>query len=367
MGLRRATGLLGCVMVCVAACGQGGVGTSKPVAREMNGPAKGGVRAEHRGMKDGLDKREEHDSGMRTDVGAAESVAADGSNQPVSVKTIVPESNPPPAPGSGSGSSALTTALTAQTDSAVAIVPLSNTTSQAGDTGATASSATPQATASPIPTIVPTAPAASAAPVAPADPCVGGTVLESNVNVVLAASAQSCMWNANGNGAEAVGVVTARSVRTATIPVPADSKVCALKVSAPAQQFSFDDDVFLTLGDVLLYSSQNHNGLFAKRSGFALFDWSRIKGSPLKSGQGPYCLGAAEGVSSCVVPPSPTVGELSMRFDDAMLRRATDAARPASTITPWSVSLYAIGDDDASDCQHGKLDLRVTVSYAKTK
>lgn len=178
-----------------------------------------------------------------------------------------------------------------------------------------------------------------------------------------------CAWGEDGNLEMAQGVVTARAEQHLTLPLPEDAVVCDLTMSFEVdpgfeQVIYYDDNMFFTFNDVVLAASYGPMVDTLPKDGlFARWDWASLAGMPFDfdSATPTYCLGEAEGLSACDIPPPETNGPIALAFDPGLVNQLSFAALQAGT---FDYAFVTIGDNDPDvDCYHDAFTIEVEAPY----
>lgn len=173
----------------------------------------------------------------------------------------------------------------------------------------------------------------------------------------------SCDWGEDENLDPEQGVVTARAEDVASIDLQ-DAAICDVGFTFDVgEDFRYDDAFLLLFGDVVLAASYGSMvEVFDTDGALRLYDWSKLAGYPLDySYEGPYCLGEAEGLSACSIPPPETTGDLALDFGativDALAERVYRDGR-------YDFRFVTLGDNDPDeDCSHSGFRFTVDVTY----
>lgn len=178
-----------------------------------------------------------------------------------------------------------------------------------------------------------------------------------------------CAWGQDGNLEMAQGVVTARAEQHLGLPLPEGAVVCDLALDFEVdpgfeQVIYYDDNMFLAFNDVVLAASYGPMVDALPRDGlFSTWDWGALAGTPF--GFDPatptYCLGAAEGLSDCDIPPPETNGPVALAFDPSLVSQLSFRALQSGT---FDYSFVTIGDNDPDvDCYHDAFTIEVAATW----
>jgi hypothetical protein len=200
--------------------------------------------------------------------------------------------------------------------------------------------------------------------------CAGAKKKSLTQHVDFPNPARQCDWNRDDNLGKIDRKVQARREQSVALNLPANAVLCSLEITAADQPMRYDDQILLSLNDVILWTSHAFSPHLPKRDGFLVYDWTSIRGTDFDpQGSEPYCAGAADNRGLCAMPRSEQSGTIKQTFDDdlvlelahtAGMRMAKDGA---GTTKPTALNFVTIGDNDASDCQHLDLALDVAATY----
>ncbi|MFN7146027.1 MAG: hypothetical protein ACK4YP_19795 [Myxococcota bacterium] len=186
-------------------------------------------------------------------------------------------------------------------------------------------------------------------------------------DVTFPARSAGCDWYDDGNLPPEQGVVTARVEETAAIDLDAGLAICdvAFDFRGPDgdQIMEYDDAFLLTFGDVVLAASYAPMvEAFDADGMLRLYDWADLAGFPFDfEDAGTYCLGAAEGLSACSVPPPETPGPIALSFGASVVNALAERAHDRGVYT---FGFVTIGDNDADqDCSHAAFTFTVDVAH----
>ena len=176
----------------------------------------------------------------------------------------------------------------------------------------------------------------------------------------------SCEWDTNDNIGARDGYLTARTRESHAIPVDLSRQICGITFDfdpdRSGQSLAYDDELFLLFNDVVLLSSDTRQvARLDEKDGLRFFDWEALVGSPIdfSSSVPHYCLGQAEGLSTCEVPDAHITGEVQLDLEPELMRTLGDYA---VDIGEANFDLVTIGDNDPeNDCFHTPFSLSITI------
>jgi hypothetical protein len=195
------------------------------------------------------------------------------------------------------------------------------------------------------------------------------------LDVFFPAVSAGCDWGENGNLPMAQGRVTGRQEQRVTLELPQNGIICDLGFEFDSidpsfeqqEQFTYDDNFFLSFNDVVLAASYGPMVLqnFTNERGLYRYDWEKLKGFEFGFEAAPtYCIGAEEGLSECTIPPPETNGTISLAFGGALVRQLSYVAIEEKR---FEFMLATVGDNDPqTDCSHEAFGFQVEVRYVPT-
>jgi len=176
-----------------------------------------------------------------------------------------------------------------------------------------------------------------------------------------------CPWDEGDNQSPAEGQVTARIEDTVAVPLPADAVLCGLELdfdpTGTGQVMTYDDDFFLTMSEVILLASDaTQVEVMPLDDTLPTFDWSSLVGFEIDFGEvPPFCLGGAESLSTCEIPPDETPGSIQFAMEQSLV---DELSFRTFTLQTMDFSFITLGDNDAAkDCAHASYQFMVRMPY----
>lgn len=195
-----------------------------------------------------------------------------------------------------------------------------------------------------------------------------GKLIHKQLQVVFDNQGKTCHWGANGNLPILNGYVRARTENVQTLDLPVDAKVCQVKMTHKENtQFIYDDNILITLNNVLMAATTDFEKHFSSKNGIYKYDWNQLVdklGQLSASDSAPslqYCFGKSKGLSDCLFPPTETVGNIRLNFNE----RAIQEALAATVQNKIQIAVITTGDNDNTDCLHTPMTMIVDVDYYK--
>lgn len=172
-----------------------------------------------------------------------------------------------------------------------------------------------------------------------------------------------CDWGVDGNGMPKNGEIMARREQLLPIQiVPGNAVLCSMAFEFPEQDMLYDDEIYLTVNNFMLMGSMDYTTNLTKDGDFPVYDWTKIKGNPYNHNLYPkFCAGMANGLSSCVIPPTQTRGKMQLQFSDSLIAQLylKSAAKPV-----YDFQWVTLGDNDGADCRHSGFTFKAKVTFA---
>ena len=144
--------------------------------------------------------------------------------------------------------------------------------------------------------------------------------------------------------------------------LPEGASLCGFSLEHNSSAMRYDDEMFFSVNDRLLLSTMDYTRFFDTKDGFYSFSWTGLVDQiyePLDN-RTVYCAGGAEGMASCVVPPTETQGQIKLTFSDTMDALLAKSLQQDRALTfDWVTT----GDNDDSDCRHTAINLKLKLRY----
>ena len=178
---------------------------------------------------------------------------------------------------------------------------------------------------------------------------------------------QTCAWGKNGNLNQIEGIISARTENIQKIQIPADAKVCQLKlVHKETSNFSYDDNLIVTLNNAVIAATTDLQKHFpANNDGVRMYNWNNLINKPGQvsatdtTPEKQYCFGSDKNLSTCRFPATETVGNVQLNFSE----RAIQTVLAATSQTSIKLGIITTGDNNNTDCLHTLISILVDVEY----
>lgn len=238
---------------------------------------------------------------------------------------------------------------------------------------------------------VPAPPVVDEVKVACADAAKNGTLKSKAVPLFFPAKTTTCEFEKNDNLSRKNEVIRARREEMVELPLQGVTRLCNMKFDAPQQPMRFDDEIMITLNNLVVASSQDYstksretknnqlvypNGLSVDNDGLVSYKWLPPNGMQnlnyLNGDLNKYCLGLdpkqADFAQLCQIPKTSTNGTMSLKLpQDAFLKLAAKAGlvfdKQIQSVPKATLMFMTTGDNDDSDCQHLDFRMTVTIDY----
>ncbi len=174
----------------------------------------------------------------------------------------------------------------------------------------------------------------------------------------------TCKFDEGDNLSRVNGKIRAYLTQEQKVTIPDGSFLCGFELEHDNSSMRYDDEMFFSVNNRLLLATKDYGEFFPSNDGFQSFSWDGLKNQVYDSfdGRGVYCVGGAEGLTSCSVPPTETQGQIRLSFGDEM--KAT-LARSLQDERELSFQWITTGDNDDSDCRHTDIKLKLKLRYVK--
>jgi hypothetical protein len=203
-----------------------------------------------------------------------------------------------------------------------------------------------------------------------ADLCAEGSPETLQLRVDFPATEPGCDWGEAGNMERENGVITARVDQLSALELPADAVICDVLFDfegisgGQGTPMVYDDNFLFTFNDVVLAGSYGPmvEEFELVDDYFRQYQWADIRGYPFEFDNDipTYCIGEAEGLADCEIPPPETEGLMSLRFDPEIV---TELSFRALEEERYEFTFITMGDNDDSDCFHEDFSFLVDVPY----
>ncbi|MDD9952326.1 MAG: hypothetical protein OXT67_12250 [Zetaproteobacteria bacterium] len=194
------------------------------------------------------------------------------------------------------------------------------------------------------------------------DACANLAARQSLEEVLSFPQTDSCQFGQNGNLEPINNGFQAVASQSQQIAIPEGHAVCDIQMNSITANLRYDDFMLFTLDDYVLFST--NAGLLAGPASpgdtptWKKWTFDAIKGTAWGAEE-VTCFGLAEG-DKCTVPGHDEQGELDLFFASGPLSELSSQVYKRSTNLDFK--LHILGDNDAGDCEHTGLDLRVNIS-----
>ncbi|MDQ3232398.1 MAG: hypothetical protein M3Q07_11300 [Pseudobdellovibrionaceae bacterium] len=226
--------------------------------------------------------------------------------------------------------------------------------------------------------------------VACADAKRNGTLKTRTIPLFFPAKEVTCEFEKNDNLSRKNEILRARREEFVDLPLQGMTRLCNMKFDAPQQVMRFDDEIVITLNNLVVAASQDYstrsknqndqliyaNGLGVDKDGLVSYKWLPPNGMQnLRYYNGKlhkYCLGLdprqADFDRLCQIPRTSTNGDMKLTLpQDAFLKLAAKAGlvldRQIATAPKAQLGFITTGDNDDSDCQHLDFRMNVAIDY----
>lgn len=190
-------------------------------------------------------------------------------------------------------------------------------------------------------------------------------------------------FNIEGNGPRLNGKVRARVEQYFNVELPTAGTICDIDFIFPESTMQYDDEIFLTLNNYVVMSSQNYstgsgsihytNGLKINENGLMVYNWIGDNSLyNLHYGQAvtpKYCLGVDPSDPQydikCNIPPTEVNGQFKLEIPSSEIIKVglSGQGQDISSKTEVNFGFISTGDNDNGDCEHSEYNFNVLVKY----
>jgi len=226
--------------------------------------------------------------------------------------------------------------------------------------------------------------------IACADAAKNGTMKSKAIPVFFPARTATCEFGKNDNLTRKNEVLRARREEAVELSMQGMTRLCNMKFDAPQQVMRFDDEIVITLNNLVVASSQDYstkstdkddqqvyaNGLAVDNDGLVSYKWLPPNGMQnleyFNGKLSKYCLGLdpkqADFNQLCQIPKTSSNGNMQLTLPQgAFLKLAAKAGlvfdKQLQSVPKAQLGFITTGDNDDSDCQHLDFRMTVTIDY----
>jgi hypothetical protein len=224
-----------------------------------------------------------------------------------------------------------------------------------------------------------------------ADAAKNGTLKSKAFPLFFPAKTTTCEFEKNDNLSRKDEVLRARREEFAELSLDGMTRLCNMKFDAPQQPMRFDDEIMITLNNLVVAASQDYstkskhleknvevypNGLRVDADGLVTYKWLPPNGMQnleyFNGKLSKYCLGLDPSKPDfdqlCLIPKTSTSGNMKLTLpQDAFLKLAAKGGlvfdKQIQSVPKAQLGFITTGDNDNSDCQHLDFRMTVTIDY----
>ncbi|HYX37805.1 MAG TPA: hypothetical protein VE954_32280 [Oligoflexus sp.] len=176
------------------------------------------------------------------------------------------------------------------------------------------------------------------------------------------AAGTTCSFGSNGNLSRRDGFIRAYFKQDQTITLPAGAKLCGFSIEPTAGAMHYDDEMFFLVENRVLMATKDYTEYFPKDGIFSTFSWESLRNQVYNQfdQRGLYCVGGADGLSECQLPPTDTTGSIELSISAEL---STSLAALLEEKNVLNFSWVTTGDNDDSDCRHTDIKLPLVMHY----
>ncbi len=124
----------------------------------------------------------------------------------------------------------------------------------------------------------------------------------------------------------------------------------------------YDDEMFFLLENRVLMATKDYTEYFQKEGIFSTFSWESLRNQVYNQfdERGLYCVGGADGLSECQLPPTDTTGSIELSISAELSASLATLLQDKRIL---NFSWVTTGDNDDSDCRHTEIKIPVIMHY----
>lgn len=187
------------------------------------------------------------------------------------------------------------------------------------------------------------------------------------VDVSIPESNNVCEWGIGENLSKKNSFTRAKKETPIGFTLPDNATICSLEITSQKDVFKYDDHLYLTLNNSIIFSSfpDHMTDLMVPGTDIPQFDWELLVNQKFdNSDKNRFCLGSEVG-STCIVPQTQRTGEMRIHIVDEVVQNVFALGANDEQKQTHVLNLIISGDNDGSDCKHSAMDLKVRMKIPK--
>ncbi len=176
------------------------------------------------------------------------------------------------------------------------------------------------------------------------------------------AAGTTCSFGSNGNLSRRDGFIRAYFKQDQAIALPAGAKLCGFSIEPTSGAMHYDDEMFFLVENRVLMATKDYTEYFPKDGIFSTFSWESLRNQVYNQfdQRGLYCVGGADGLSECQLPPTDTTGTIELSISGELSSSLATLLEEKDVL---NFSWVTTGDNDDSDCRHTDIKLPLVMHY----
>jgi hypothetical protein len=178
------------------------------------------------------------------------------------------------------------------------------------------------------------------------------------------AAGTTCSFASGENLSRKDGWIRAYLKQDQTITLPAGAKLCGFSIEPTSNTMHYDDEMFFLVENRVLMATKDYTEYFPKEGVFSTFSWESLRNQVYNQydDRGLYCVGGADGLSECELPPTDTTGSIDLSISAELSASLATLLQDREIL---NFSWVTTGDNDDSDCRHTDIKLPVVLHYVQ--
>lgn len=172
----------------------------------------------------------------------------------------------------------------------------------------------------------------------------------------------TCSFGSGENLSRKDAFIRAYLRQNQDVTLPTGARLCGFTIDPIQKAMHYDDEMFFLVENRVLIATKDYTDSFVKEGLFSTFSWEALKNKVYNQNdqRGLYCVGAAEGLSACELPPTDTNGNISLSFSAELAKSLAELLQAQQVL---HFSWITTGDNDDSDCRHTDIAIPVVLHY----
>lgn len=176
------------------------------------------------------------------------------------------------------------------------------------------------------------------------------------------AAGKTCSFASGENFSRKDGWIRAYLRQEQTIQLPTGARLCGFTIEPTTNSMHYDDEMFFLVEERVLMATKDYTEYFPEDGLFRTFNWESLRNQVYNQfdNRGLYCVGGADGLSECHLPPTDTTGSIELSVSAELSANLAKLLQGQETL---NFTWITTGDNDDSDCRHTNIKIPVVMHY----